>query len=433
MADDLPRQIEVSRDRITKLLTNASNPGLFDVGIAALRAKGTQKPFGQVLGGMQKDELERGMAMHQLLTGERKAAMEEKQFERQTRMDDLQATKLALEIKQAGAKDPVYKRLDSLLDSYAKDSDDPVTARARIVKAIKEDPEELSHENMQAVVARSVERSGVRSKPTEKPQSESEFVKNLRAAGFEPGSKEWITALADYRRKQTHIRESTDGVDVQFNEDGTVAGIRTGSAASLPALTVASRTKLQGKRIDTVDQLSRLADINKLYDPKHLTFDNRWTSMVSDIRERVGGPEALSEKERKELSDFASFRQASIRNLNKSLNELSGAAITAQEFERLKQDMPNPGIGLFDGDGPTQFKAKLDSATRLSRNAILRYNWALNNNRNPLDSGIGLADVDDLVERRFGELMREATAKIADPVTAKAEATARLKQEFGMP
>ena len=151
----------------------------------------------------------------------------------------------------------------------------------------------------------------------------------------------------------------------------------------------------------------------------------------SSLKDKVG---ALDEGSKTGLAEFAKFRRSSISNMNLYLNELSGAAITVQEGVRLRQALPDPGTGLFDGDSPTVFKAKLDDAVKQGKLALVRYHYATARGLDPLASGIDLADVPALIERRGAEL--EAAARAADPAldeaTLRLVVRDRLAREFGL-
>ena len=71
--------------------------------------------------------------------------------------------------------------------------------------------------------------------------------------------------------------------------------------------------------------------------------------------------------------------------MNEYIKSITGAAMSEPEAQRILRGMPNPGQGLFDGDSPTEFKAKLDDAMKQTRLALARYEYIKRN-------GIGLTD-----------------------------------------
>lgn len=136
-------------------------------------------------------------------------------------------------------------------------------------------------------------------------------------------------------------------------------------------LTKASETALQGKVLDATAVLSRLKGIEATFDPKHLTIPNQIANLGRDAVERLGGQ--LNPQDKAALQTFTTFKQNTMNNLNRTLQELSGAAVTPQEGNRIKQELPSMN------DGPTAFKAKMDNAIQLQRAAIARQQYFLQN------------------------------------------------------
>ena len=104
------------------------------------------------------------------------------------------------------------------------------------------------------------------------------------------------------------------------------------------------------------------------------------------------------------------------------------------EAARITATMPNPGTGLFDGDSPTEFQAKLQRAINATRNAIVRQNYALSRGINPTQTGIELDQVPRLYEQRGREIeaeIRQGAADI-DPAQLRQQVRIRLRQEFGI-
>jgi hypothetical protein len=81
----------------------------------------------------------------------------------------------------------------------------------------------------------------------------------------------------------------------------------------------------------------------------------------------------LSESEKRQIADFASFKASAFENASMILNQLSGAAISESEAARLMQFLPNAGTGAFDGDDPITFKRKLDEFDSKIRSSLERY------------------------------------------------------------
>ena len=196
--------------------------------------------------------------------------------------------------------------------------------------------------------------------------------------------------------------------------------------------------QIEEKTLNSASALARLEDIEKRFDPKFLEIPTRFkmlgASWSAKAGEALGGK--LSPELKSQLYAFAQFRSASVNNLNTLLKELSGAAVTPQEYERLKNDIPNAGTGIFDGDDPVSFKAKSDRARSTYRAAIARYNFmrskGLNFDRNSLDQFLSLDDVPAAIDKRGAEIEGQLRKSGADPRTIDQQVRRKLKQEFGI-
>ena len=120
--------------------------------------------------------------------------------------------------------------------------------------------------------------------------------------------------------------------------------------------------------------------------------------------------------------------------MSRLLNEVSGAAVSPDEYKRISATMPNSGTGTFDGDSPIEFKAKMDDVLGTVKNANMRYNYALANGLNPTSTGISLGDIPSLFEKRAilieGEVSREMVGAAEEDI--EAETRKRLSKEFGI-
>lgn len=224
-------------------------------------------------------------------------------------------------------------------------------------------------------------------------------------------------------------KPGSKGFDVEFNPDGTISRISQGGTDGLQKPT---RTALEEKTLKASDNLSRLASIKAAFDPKFLQLGERLKQTGLSWKDFSGV--GLQGDEKKSVEEFATFKRRSVDNLSRVLNELSGAAVTPQEYERIKSTQPNAGTSIFDGDAPVEFKAKLDDTMMQTRSAVLRYNFAKSNGMNPLKTGMELQDVPAFIDKRGAEIEAELLAgnPNADPAAIKKEAHARVAKEFGM-
>jgi len=104
------------------------------------------------------------------------------------------------------------------------------------------------------------------------------------------------------------------------------------------------------------------------------------------------------------------------------------------EYKRISKTMPNAGTDMFDGDSPIEFKAKMDDVLKDVQNANMRYNYALANGLNPMETNIEIDAMPDVFEERAilieGEVSREMRG--ASDADIEAETRKRLKAEFGI-
>lgn len=191
--------------------------------------------------------------------------------------------------------------------------------------------------------------------------------------------------------------------------------------------TKGEKTDLQGKTITTNDMLSRLRETERLYNPAYQQLGTKAGMWASRWTEKLGG--SLSAEDADQFEKYSTFRATAYDNLSQTLKEMSGAAVTPQEYERLKQSLPDPGTGITgSGDSPTEFESKLKRATRSSKLALLRYGYAQSLGI-PID-GIPL-EVGTMKQRIGDKTEKEALAAGKSQDEAEALAVETVKRTFG--
>jgi hypothetical protein len=145
----------------------------------------------------------------------------------------------------------------------------------------------------------------------------------------------------------------------RYKQEGVNLTVNTGD------MTKATRTKIETQIMDTDAAIERLNATKAAYDVgkgKFQTYKVRWGSLWTAIKEKGAGlpgvPDA-SPAEKKQLSEYSTYKKTAVRDLNLLINILSGAAVSPDEAKRLFRGLPNPGVGLFDGDSPTEFEAAM--------------------------------------------------------------------------
>jgi len=194
--------------------------------------------------------------------------------------------------------------------------------------------------------------------------------------------------------------------------------------------------QLEEKTLNAASQLSRIGDIKKRFSARFLEVPTRMQMLANSWTAKAGGK--LNDKQRESLSDYAAFRSSSVNNLNAILKELSGAAVTPQEYERIQNDQPVAGTGIFDGDDPTSFMSKLDRTEKTLKAAVARYNFmrskGLNFNRNTLDQFLSLDDVPAAIDKRGYEIEQNLRSRNPRMPQQQLDDQVRqqIKREFGI-
>lgn len=280
----------------------------------------------------------------------------------------------------------------------------------------------------------------------EDPRSGKQFASEVAAAR----EKDEDQALTRRGQNLTAARapfvrvEMPDGTSfsAQRNDPRVAAAAKQGAnvftqsvQATSPGDLFGSKTvrgQIEGKKLDAINALARVNQIEAGFEPSFLEFGSAIDFSALRIKEKAGGE--LTPEQSDFVNRFSSFKRDAIGNINATLNELSGAAVSPQEEKRLRGQLPDPGQGIFDGDSPTQFASKMRGLSKDLRRAIVRFNFATRRGENPLDTGIELADVDALIDRRGAEIkteLKKQNPNLSDSVLRQAVLD-QLRREFGL-
>lgn len=197
-----------------------------------------------------------------------------------------------------------------------------------------------------------------------------------------------------------------------------------------------AQTDIDKGMLDATAGLMQLDAINNQFKPEYQTWATRGEQAWNAIKEKGGI--GLKNKEKADLEAFSKYKRNAIDSMNKYIKSITGAAMTNEEAKRILAGLPSVGDGIFDGDSPTQFKAKLDDAMKQTKMAIARFAYMKRNGLS-LDDGKGNAVVPlermpALINERGREI--EGELKKAQP-GANAQALSRavrrqLSVEFGL-
>lgn len=256
-----------------------------------------------------------------------------------------------------------------------------------------------------------------------------QFAKTLYPAPQQPTSD-----MQNYEYGKTH--PDFVNYDLSRRKAGattvSVGGPTTTINPPIPT-TSGTATTLQTEQFNAAQQLARINQIDKGFKPEYLQLGERAKQAGNAWRDFIGGPVALDDAAKKSLTEFTQFRRDTVENVNKAIKDATGSAMGVQESQRLMAQVPVAGVGIMDGDGPTEFQAKLQGVKKALKLSLMRYHFALKRNLNPLETGIDLADVPKLIDKRGAELEAQVLQQNPNlpPDRVKMEVAARLADEFG--
>jgi hypothetical protein len=181
--------------------------------------------------------------------------------------------------------------------------------------------------------------------------------------------------------------------------------------------------------MSTGDRLARIDRIETAYKPEYLEQRFKGTQSLRAIGEKFGVTK-LTPEQKTQLTQYTQFKQDSVRDLNAYINEITGAAMgQGEEADRIKSGVPNAGTGLFDGDSPTEFDAKLKNTLRDLRTVEARIQYIKNNGLKIVD--VPLDKMPDIMRKREKELISSLGLDVTKPED-KVILKSRLGQEFGL-
>jgi hypothetical protein len=178
--------------------------------------------------------------------------------------------------------------------------------------------------------------------------------------------------------------------------------------------------------LSNADAITRLNNIQYSYKPEYQNIKYRgkqaWNTLVD---KGVGLPET----EKRQLAQYSQDKQNSLQNLNQTIKDITGAAMGVQEAERIIASLPNAGTGIFDGDSPTEFEAKLNNAVKQTKYALARKNYALKNGLKWENTS--LDSMPKIIQSRGKEIEKQYNLDPKDPAT-KQTVLRQLAAEFGV-
>lgn len=246
-------------------------------------------------------------------------------------------------------------------------------------------------------------------------------------------------APTELKRLQDELNAMAPGDPRRAQHERVIANYKAGRGDTSLTVNTGPMTpgKTAGNRVDenlldTTQNLMQLDQIASQFRPEYQTLLTRGEQWWSSAKEKLGAN--LKVKEKKDLEDFSKFKRNSIDSLNKYIKSITGAAMTNQEADRILKGLPNPGSGLFDGDSPTEFKAKLDDAIKSTKLSIARLAYIKRAGMS-LEDGQGNATVPlermpQIINQRGQEI--EAELKRTSPNTEGKALQRAVRRQLGV-
>lgn len=173
-------------------------------------------------------------------------------------------------------------------------------------------------------------------------------------------------------------------------------------------------------RLEAID--AQLAESPDLLDGMTFSGDLRRRGLA--FWERLGFD--LSEDSQEYLADQTAFRQAILRNINRTIQEVTGAQMGEQEARRIRAEMPDVTAS------PTEFMTQLSNAMNMIRMDAARVNlWRMRGGEGSA-SEISEADVVQALRERGAALYQQALQGGMAAPEARLEAARLLREEFGL-
>lgn len=232
--------------------------------------------------------------------------------------------------------------------------------------------------------------------------------------------------------RMTAERAKRLGMALALGGKGDAGKLLT-DAANGGGLSKVAENQNDKEEIAASNSIATLNNIKQSYDAKYLNIPNRFNLWGKGLAAKFG---QLNPKDQADLQGYAQFRQSAWHNLNRILKDLSGTAVTENEMQRQLLDQPNPGQGIFDGDSPPEFAAKLKGAMAFTHSAVARSRYLRTKGftGKPWESGVAVEDMPGIINQRGQELeqqLRQSNPQ-ADPMQLQDAVKNRIKQEFGI-
>lgn len=255
------------------------------------------------------------------------------------------------------------------------------------------------------------------------PQGDPNLIRVQAGPAQAPQAQEPMVTLPGGRQVPVSVAEAIQ-LQAARNKNEPLVNLMREAIGKVPK---ALEDDVGKMKMQSIDQIARLEGIKQRFKPEWQTWETSLKQRGLNIADSF---EALRDKipeaERKTMTQFAEFKMEAVDNLNRYIKEMTGAAMSEVEADRLRKAVPDP-----QKDSPTQFKSKLENSIRIAKLTHARYvamgKFGLNK-YTPIDA------IPDVINQRAGQIeqqLRQQNPQAAQPLVDKAVKDA-LKQEFGI-
>ena len=242
----------------------------------------------------------------------------------------------------------------------------------------------------------------------------------------------------DPTRKLYMEKLSSKGMVIEKGEDGSLV-VKTNVPSSGENLTKPVRSQVQKDLLSANDSYRRMVGIANKFEPRFQELNTRFKALGTKWQEKLEGTPIdkiigkADPEDKKLLEEYTSYRREAIEALNAYIKEITGAQMSEKEVKRLTKAMPHPGLGLFDGDSPTEFKSKLEDTMKSISRSIARLNYVRKKGLTSIED-VGLEAMDGIIDRRGEEMEAELRKEDPDITDYEMEkiVSDRLSKEFGL-
>jgi len=244
---------------------------------------------------------------------------------------------------------------------------------------------------------------------------------------------------AHYDRLLAAEEAIKNGQTIRMTADGGMEIIQGGPAGGA-GLAKKTTGEIEGKILKAADGLARLKGIAGEFKPEWTELWPRIGEKFDSVKQRLGM--GVSEEAKTRMSELTAWRTKALDNINRGINEITGAAMSIKEAKRIRPSMPDPGDGVWPAQSATQFTSVMNTAIQAQTMAIARYNYYLKQGLSEAavskmvneEMAVPLDGVKEIINQKGDEYLEMVTGKNPKmpPDAAKAMVNKMLTEEFGV-